>query len=111
MIFGTKTIFSNPGVLKRNEYFTKDFSFLEKSKQKNNSILVLGRKFKQKFCKTCYIIRPLATSHCEICNNCIERYDHHCPWLGNCIGKNNYKSNQFYNLDTLYASFLATAFT
>lgn len=50
-----------------------------------------GYMNKIKFCHTCKIIRPLGTSHCRICNCCIERYDHHCPWVGNCIGKNNYK--------------------
>lgn len=51
----------------------------------------MGRIFRQKFCKTCLIFRPLGCSHCHECNNCVERYDHHCPWLGNCIGKSNYK--------------------
>jgi hypothetical protein len=50
-----------------------------------------GRIFKIKFCKTCMIIRPVGTTHCKICDICVERFDHHCPWVGNCIGRNNYK--------------------
>lgn len=89
--FGIITIFSNPGVLGRNEWYNIEFPYEVKAVQKLNPIFVMGRKFKQKFCKTCLIIRPLGASHCEKCNNCIEKYDHHCPWIGNCIGVRNYK--------------------
>ena len=51
---------------------------------------IRGRKFKVRFCNTCYIFRGPGVSHCKKCDNCVENFDHHCPWLGNCIGKNNY---------------------
>ena len=55
-----------------------------------------GQLYKFKFCETCLIFRPQRTAHCNICNNCVQRFDHHCVWLGTCIGKRNYQS--FINL-------------
>jgi len=35
------------------------------------------------------VFRPIRTSHCHDCNNCVMGFDH-CVWLGTCIGKLNY---------------------
>ncbi|GAA6009423.1 uncharacterized protein JCM10292_004287 [Rhodotorula paludigena] len=43
-----------------------------------------------KWCETCHIYRPPRTSHCRLCDNCVERTDHHCAFLNNCIGRRNY---------------------
>ncbi|BGP27914.1 hypothetical protein Rt10032_c14g5256 [Rhodotorula toruloides] len=43
-----------------------------------------------KWCETCKTYRPPRTSHCRLCDNCIERTDHHCAFLNNCIGRRNY---------------------
>jgi palmitoyltransferase ZDHHC9/14/18 len=45
-----------------------------------------------KFCRTCLVYRPPRTSHCDICNACVQKHDHHCPWVGTCIGKHNYRT-------------------
>jgi palmitoyltransferase ZDHHC9/14/18 len=89
--FGILTTFSNPGIIPTNKLDTKKIE--NNTFVKNNYKIINQRGYilRYKYCKTCQIIRPPGSSHCRICNICIERYDHHCPWVGNCIGINNYR--------------------
>jgi hypothetical protein len=107
IIFGVKVAFKDPGALPVNIFNYNIQAYTSSYLQYGNKYYVKsGRLLKLKFCRTCLVVRPLGSSHCGICNICVESYDHHCPWVGNCIGRNNYKDFLlflcFFNIGSIY---------
>lgn len=88
-----------------------------------------GTDFKVKWCDTCGTYRPPRSSHCRVCDNCVENIggrrlrrdkclptdlysaDHHCTYLNTCIGRRNYFSFFAFLLTALLACFLSIAFS
>ncbi|GAA5905970.1 hypothetical protein JCM5296_001304 [Sporobolomyces johnsonii] len=64
-----------------------------------------------KWCETCETYRPPRTSHCRLCDNCVDHTDHHCAFLNNCIGRRNYTSFIAFLLSAIFCAIYAIVFS
>ncbi|KAA8499175.1 Protein S-acyltransferase 8 [Porphyridium purpureum] len=76
---------------------------------REQTVLINDTQVVVKYCETCRHWRPPRAIHCNVCNNCVERFDHHCPWLGNCVGRRNYRSFFIFVSSTTVMLMLAIA--
>ncbi|KAM0838105.1 hypothetical protein ACQ4PT_061184 [Festuca glaucescens] len=82
----------DPGIIPRNQTSLPQEAGMSTIRRKRSRRIVIdGVERKQKYCRICHIFRAPRSSHCAICDNCVDKFDHHCPWIGQCIGLRNYR--------------------
>ncbi|KAF8334241.1 DHHC palmitoyltransferase-domain-containing protein [Cantharellus anzutake] len=90
------TATKDPGILPRN--LDPDPPYTTSSQVSENTpavpmprdIQVRAGIARVKWCQTCRMYRPPRSSHCKMCDNCVDGCDHHCQWVNNCVGRRNY---------------------
>lgn len=91
------TAFTDPGILPRgldpNPPHAAPSNSQESLRQPlPRDLKVRAGVVRVKYCPTCCTYRPPRSSHCKMCDNCVDNCDHHCQWVNNCVGRRNYTS-------------------
>ncbi|KAF8660617.1 hypothetical protein AX16_001596 [Volvariella volvacea WC 439] len=90
------TATTDPGILPRNldpdPPHTQTASTEDSSVPMPRDLKVRSDVVRVKYCPTCKTYRPPRSSHCKMCDNCVDGCDHHCQWVNNCVGRRNYTS-------------------
>nr|GAT53294.1 predicted protein [Mycena chlorophos] len=89
------TAMRDPGILPRNLDTDPPYPATSPSDGAPRAPMPRDLKVRQdvvrvKYCPTCKLYRPPRSSHCKVCDNCVDGCDHHCQWVNNCIGRRNY---------------------
>ncbi|KAI0695708.1 DHHC palmitoyltransferase-domain-containing protein [Cytidiella melzeri] len=90
------TAFRDPGILPRNLDQDPPMASAESTESLRQplprDLKVRAGVVRVKYCTTCKTYRPPRSSHCKMCDNCVDGCDHHCQWVNNCVGRRNYTS-------------------
>ncbi|KAJ3993590.1 DHHC palmitoyltransferase-domain-containing protein [Lentinula boryana] len=90
-----KTAFTDPGILPRNLDPDPPYPAILPADggaraPMPRDLKVRADVVRVKYCPTCKTYRPPRSSHCKMCDNCVDGCDHHCQWVNNCVGRRNY---------------------
>lgn len=70
-------------------------------------VQVNGHPVECKICTTCNVLRPPRSSHCSVCDWCVEEYDHHCGVVGSCVARRTFRFFTFFlDLSTALAAYI-----
>ncbi|XP_062188836.1 probable protein S-acyltransferase 7 [Phragmites australis] len=81
----------DPGIIPRNPVSPSEDGITTARMAPDRFIIVNGIETRLEFCRICKIFRPPRSSHCAVCDNCVDKFDHHCLWISQCIGRRNYR--------------------
>nr|XP_034581001.1 probable protein S-acyltransferase 5 [Setaria viridis] len=78
---------SDPGIIPRNPVSPSEEDGTGAARSAPSRFIVVnGVEMRLNFCRACKINRPPRSSHCAVCDNCVDKFDHHCPLISQCIG-------------------------
>ncbi|OEL34549.1 Protein S-acyltransferase 8 [Dichanthelium oligosanthes] len=84
---------SDPGIIPRNQASPSEEDGTS-APTPNRFVVVNGVEMRLRFCRTCKIHRPPRSSHCAVCDNCVDKFDHHCPWISQCVGLTSHEMDK-----------------